>query len=76
MAIKGEVPNWERDDIQFPRLLAELDAVLTIGQLRTVAASMDLSVTEILELIDRARFAWEEIVKETCPVDFGGTDGK
>lgn len=45
---------WNRDDIQFPRLIAELQGVLRKKQIKEVAASMDLEMEEIEELFYRA----------------------
>lgn len=54
---------WERDDLQFPRLLAELMANVEFDDdmLRPVAESMDLQLDEVLELFNRAQEAWERI---------------
>jgi hypothetical protein len=51
---------WEIDEVQFPRLLAEIKAVgLTPDQVNCLRASMDLSKEEIHELLDRAEDAFE-----------------
>ena len=51
---------WGRDDVQFARLLAEIRAVgLTNEQMEELCISMDLSVREINELLDRAEAAFE-----------------
>ena len=56
---------WERDDVQFARLLAEIKAVgLTAKQTADLKASMDLSTEQICELLDRAEEAFESM-KET-----------
>lgn len=53
---------WSRDDVQFPRLLAEIKAAgLTNDQLQLLKASMDLSSEAIQELFDRAEESWERI---------------
>lgn len=51
--------NWERDDIQFPRLIAEINATQDSLNLEALAESMDLSLDEVVELFDRADQAWE-----------------
>lgn len=54
-------PLWERDDVQFPRLLAEIDleAHLTDPQYEWLQTSMDLSRGEINDLFERAGSAWD-----------------
>jgi hypothetical protein len=57
-----EVDLWTVDNIQFPRLLAEIRAVgLTPTQRGTIARSMDLHLGDIDELFERAEKAWERI---------------
>lgn len=53
---------WERDAIQFPRLIAELEAVgaFTDEVLSALAAEMDLEIEDIGELVERAQAAWEQ----------------
>lgn len=52
---------WENDLIQFARLLDELQAIggLPGGVLATVAVEMDLDVTDVHELLDRAQRVWD-----------------
>lgn len=58
---------WERDDIQFPRLLAEIAALgLTEHQQRDLAISMDLEVGELDELLGRAQAKFEQIKARYC----------
>lgn len=53
---------WKRDDVQFPRLLAEINAVgLTSGQAADICDSMDLSKERLKELFERAEIALEKI---------------
>lgn len=69
---------WERDDVQFPRLIAEIKAVrLTPDQVREITASMDITREELSELLDRAEKTFESIKKnfdtvETTCVHCGG----
>lgn len=51
---------WERDDIQFPRLLAEVLATQDLD-MGALSVSMDLTVQEITALFDRAERTWESI---------------
>jgi hypothetical protein len=64
---------WDRDDIQFPRLLAEIKAAgLTGEQLVAIRDSMSLTTTEVCELLDRAEETWDalkvdlDFVDKTC----------
>jgi hypothetical protein len=57
--------NWNNDDIQFPRLLAELAGVVTLDQLEEVSASMDLAVGEVEAIFERAEATWEDIKRRT-----------
>ena len=51
--------KWKDDSIQFPRLLAEIDACgLTPHQFRDIRESMDITDDELDELFDRADTAW------------------
>jgi hypothetical protein len=53
---------WKQDNIQFPRLLAEIRAIgLTVDQLHQLVMNMDLSVDEIYELLERAETEWQKI---------------
>ncbi len=54
---------WHDDSIQFPRLLAEINATQEID-IQALCEAMDLDVDEIHELFDRADVAWERIKKE------------
>lgn len=56
-----EVEPWDRDDIQFPRLLAEISATQDNLDLQALADSMELSLSEVASLFDRADQAWETI---------------
>ena len=51
---------WQDNAIQFPRLLCEIVATNTTLDLASVAESMDLELSQVLELLDRAHLAWEE----------------
>jgi hypothetical protein len=52
---------WENDQIQFARLLAELQGVLPRETVEQVAESMDLTPDKVGELLDRAAEEWEQI---------------
>ena len=51
--------KWEDDIIQFPRLLAEIMVTQDTLDMTSIAESMDLEVSEVSELFDRADTAWE-----------------
>jgi hypothetical protein len=61
---------WENDNIQFPRFLAELEAVgaFTPEVYKSLEDSMDLTPDEISELINRAQVGWEHIKQQVCPI--------
>lgn len=51
--------KWEDDSIQFPRLLAEINAVgLSEEQMAGLRDSMELTDEKIDELMDRAEETW------------------
>lgn len=53
------IPLWDRDHIQFARLLAEVCATQDRLDIPALADSMDLTLKEVNELFDRAQTAWE-----------------
>jgi len=58
----NENSNWEENLLQFPRLLAEINAVgLSDGQLEALSIHMDLPVERILEIFERAEKTWDMI---------------
>lgn len=59
--------KWENDAIQFPRLIAELEAAgaFTADVMTSLCDSMDLDPSNINELVDRAQTKWEK-VKSKC----------
>lgn len=56
---------WERDEVQFPRLLAEISATQDSLDVAALADSMDLSEQEVNELFERADTAWETQKEKT-----------
>lgn len=52
--------------IQFPRLLCEIVAAQEDLDLPAIAASMDLEVHEVYDLLDRAVSRWEQAKAESC----------
>lgn len=62
--------NWERNEFQFPRLLAEIYAVgLSLETWDKLTESTDLEKEDIDELFNRAQEEWERIKQETCPIN-------
>jgi hypothetical protein len=61
-------PKWLDNSIQFPRLLAEINANvdMSVGDMVALCESMDLNPLDINELFDRADEEWERIKKENC----------
>lgn len=59
--------NWRNDDIQFPRLIAEMEAMGAFQKplLYDLSASMDLTPNEVLEIVDRAQNKWDKIKEKT-----------
>jgi rRNA maturation protein Nop10 len=60
-------PLWNNEMVQFPRLLAEIYAVIDPDDVERMVESMDLPVTQIRELFDRADRRWEGIKERHCP---------
>ena len=57
--------KWERNELQFPRLLAEIRAVgLSSKQYAGLIESMDLTSSEIDDLLERAEYEW-------CVIKYG-----
>jgi hypothetical protein len=56
-------PNWLNNNIQFPRLIAELEAAgaFTPNILSKLCVEMDLTEDEIGEIVDRAQMEWERL---------------
>ena len=58
--------NWTNNQIQYPRLLAEIRAIsLTPEQYGELCASMDLTIEDIDEILERAESDWETIKANT-----------
>lgn len=56
------LPLWLRDDIQFPRLLAEIRAIgLDEHQYVQLNEAMDLTVAQIDALFERAEAEWTRL---------------
>lgn len=55
--------NWDNDDIQFPRLLAEMYATVNFNsaQKARICASMDLEWEQVVEVMERADLVWTKI---------------
>ncbi len=61
---KSSQTNWENDDIQFPRLIAELEMAGAFSRKNIMAdlcESMDLTEKDIMKLIERASNRWDKI---------------
>jgi hypothetical protein len=55
--------NWKNNAIQFPRLIAELEAVgaFVPSIVHDLAEAMDLTPAEIFTLVSRAQAEWDKI---------------
>lgn len=55
--------NWNNNRIQFPRLISELQCVgaFTPEIVKCLMESMDLTESDILNVIDRADTEWQRI---------------
>ena len=57
----GEVSEWEKNEVQFPRMLSEILGVgLSREQYVALSETMDLTPERINELFDRADAVWQE----------------
>lgn len=58
---------WNDDDIQFPRLIAELESlgVFDGETIKKLSVEMDLYESDVVELIDRAQSKWDYIKRNT-----------
>ena len=74
--------NWSNDDIQFPRLIAEIEATGAFDFIQhdcsrvvdSIADSMDLYPSEVYELVERAVIKWDQIKARTsAPATAGDT---
>lgn len=60
----SELEIWDNDEIQFPRLLAEIFAIgLDQHQKLLIRVSMNLESSQLDELFQRAEQRWETIKK-------------
>jgi len=60
---------WQDDSLQFPRLIAEINANVMIRpkDFKDLCESMDLTPDLVKELFDRADTAWENHKRVVCP---------
>ena len=52
---------WDDNSIQFPRLLAEIYATQDSMKMAALCESMDVEVSDIVEIFERAQIEWELI---------------
>lgn len=67
LAEAATATQWERNEIQFPRLIAEINATQDNLDLAALAESMDLEVDDVKALFDRAEEAWNAIKEGSRP---------
>ena len=56
--------NWQKNQIQYPRLIAELEACGAFENrqiINDLCDSMDLTKEDILEIVERASNYWDEM---------------
>ena len=54
--------QWSDDSIQFPRLIAEINGIeLTYKQKVSICDSMDITLCELYDLLDRGTMAFDKI---------------
>ena len=60
---------WDVNSVQFPRLISEICACVEItpDDWEYIAKSMDLDISDVDELVDRAQQEWEAIKNRHCP---------
>ena len=59
--------NWRNNDIQFPRLLAEMFACIDFSakQKKALCESMDLEWADVVNVMARADEVWQDIKRRT-----------
>lgn len=58
---------WDTDCLQFPRLLSEVNTVLTDDQIKEIADSMDVTPDRVCELFSRAEKSFKAIKRDIGP---------
>lgn len=71
---KNSDADWKNDAIQFPRLIAEIEAAGGLGGdvLDDVASAMDLPTERVMEIVDRAQTTWDAIKDPTSQTSYLG----
>jgi hypothetical protein len=61
------VSTWKDNDVQFPRLLAEIASTIDFNsdQVRDLCDSMDIHKDSLDELFERAKARWDRIKRNT-----------
>ena len=65
---KNPNKNWENNSIQFARLIAEAEAAGAFNSsmvMQDLSDSMDLTIPQVCEIIDRAQKEWDKIKAKT-----------
>jgi hypothetical protein len=68
--VKKPVDLWKKNDIQFIRLIAELEmaGVFNDAQvMNDLRESMDLTDKQICEIVERASNKWDKAKEKFCP---------
>jgi len=69
MQAPNESSLWERNDLQYPRLIAGILAAGTLDERARIliCESMDLEPEQLTELLDRAETEWTQIKQSLLP---------
>jgi len=63
--------QWDKDSVQFPRLLAEIHAMgLGVAEVSHLCREMDITQEQLEELFYRAEKQWEKIKSDLLPPRF------
>ena len=57
--MKNQNPLWDKDELQFARLLCEIKSNQDNFDYGAIQASMDVTREQLDELFERAQFVWE-----------------
>jgi subtilase family serine protease len=61
---KAKESNWENNELQFARLLVEIQANVDDLKIGRICDSMDLEPEQVNELLDRATISFEEYKRQ------------
>ncbi len=67
---KNPNTNWENNSIQFPRLIAEMEAIGIFANISNtfiheLCSEMDITKEDLFQLVNRAQNVWDNIKEQT-----------